>query len=120
MLPFLPVLDIFAAIVVVNSLKRGRAVLVCAACAALLLNTLRVERARLHNVPDTRNEELIAQVRARHLEGGRLLVPHDDFPLLHYYFPRARIAAYGENGESPPPGVGADAVIDPGYPVRIE
>lgn len=123
MLPFLPIFDVFTAVTVVNGLSGRRSFLIPGligtACAALLANTLRIEINRLHNVPDTRSTELLSQIRSGNLTKKKLLVPHEDFPLLHYYFPQARFIAYGEDSEGPPPGVTADAVVSVGNPVRI-
>ncbi|MEP6714349.1 MAG: glycosyltransferase family 39 protein [Terriglobia bacterium] len=123
MLPFLPAFDVFAAITVVGWVGRHHLKaplgMIAAACALLMLNTLRIENARLETAPDTRPSDLIEAMRAKHLTDKTVLIPHGDFPTLHYYFPGAKLIAYGENSEGPPSGVAADAVVEEGSPVRI-
>ncbi|MDP9170412.1 MAG: glycosyltransferase family 39 protein [Acidobacteriota bacterium] len=123
MLPFLPAFDVFAAVTVVSWLKRHRIKaplgMIAAACALVVLNTLRIEDARTHRAPDPRPSELLAAIRARHLEDKTVLIPHDDFPMLHYYFPQAKFIAYGENSDGPPGGVAADALVSQGDPISI-
>lgn len=123
MLPFLPAFDVFSAITVIGWMARHRVKarlgMIAAASALLMLNTLRIEQARLRKTPDTRPADLIDAMRAKHLSDKTVLIPHGDFPALHYYFPNARLIAYGENSEGPPKGVAADAVVAEESPVRI-
>ena len=72
--------------------------------------------------PDPWQADVLSAIRERGLAEKRLLVPHDEVPVLHYYFPRARLQGYMEDRE-PVEGVkidGADAVLHTGLPVRIE
>jgi hypothetical protein len=69
---------------------------------------------------NTRCESILALIRDRGLATKTLLVPHEDLPMLHYYFQRAHFEQYYDetairqqirNG-------GLDGVIDRGDPPR--
>jgi hypothetical protein len=103
-LPFLPALDLFAAYTVAARLStvepRLRYVFATAICLGVLWNTERQNRlfpAR----PDQRSIDVVAFVRRYHLEDKKLLIPHDDLPEIHYYFPRAHLQEYYQERPTP-------------------
>src|SRR5438445_13035477 len=51
--------------------------------------------------PDRRAVDLLAAIRAGGWEDKTLLAPHDDVPVLHYYFPRARLRGYADRAAIP-------------------
>lgn len=120
-LPFLPAFLVFTAFVLSGLLARYRPAVRAGAMAligaALLVNALRFSAAHPFG-PDPHPALLIAQVKERNLGAARLLVPHDDLPTLHYYFPDADLTAYLDEAELP--GGPFDAVVRAGDPVRID
>ena len=87
-------------------------------CAAMLATTWPSVRANLPRL-DTRVVSMLALVRERHLEQARMLAPHSDVPMLHYYFPRAKLMQYADDAAVPDPvGVNVDGVIDRSNPAR--
>ena len=120
-LPFLPALLVFAAFVFSGVLVTWRPVTriagIAALCAALLFNTNWYLRTR----PFRQNPgawQLIAEIKEHNLGAKRLLVPHDDLPTLHYYFPRAELVAFQEG--DPLPDGHFDAVVRSSDPARID
>jgi hypothetical protein len=120
-LPFLPALLIFAALVfsamLVTWRPAPRIAGIAILCAALLINTNWYLRTR----PFRQNPaawQLIDEIRGRHLDAKRLLVPHDELPTLHYYFPSADLVAFQES--EPLPAGQFDAVVRSSDPVRID
>jgi len=122
-LPFLPALEVFAGLMLAGWLAprpaRIRVPVIVALCAALFLNTL----FRVHGYPpevDARNQTVLACIREHHFEEKSLLVPQTHLPMVHYYFPKARLRGYLEN--APPVDAFRDAQFDgvlfPGDPVR--
>jgi hypothetical protein len=116
-LPFLPALEVFAGLTLAGALPgRIRVPAIAALCAALFCNTL----LNVHVFPpevDAANEAVLACIREHHFEDKSLLVPQGHLPMLHYYFPKARLRGYLEDA---PPVSGAqfDGVLFPGEPVR--
>jgi hypothetical protein len=120
-LPFLPALLVFAALVLSGVVVRwkpaARAGAMAVLCIALLLNTQRFIAAHPFH-PDPHTSALISEVKQRNLGAARLLVPHDDLPTLHYYFPNADLTAYLDESSLP---VGQfDAIIHASDPVNID
>ena len=66
--------------------------------------------------PNHQAIELLAAVRKGGWEDKSLLVPHDELPVLHYYFPRARLRGYTDRAAIPAEVAagGVDAVIEGG------
>ena len=58
---------------------------------------------------------MLDAVRENHYDGRPLLVPLDDLPMLHYYFPRATLHSYAT---PQPPEDAAVIALLPGYPVQ--
>ncbi|MDQ6760470.1 MAG: hypothetical protein M3Z32_11500 [Acidobacteriota bacterium] len=120
-LPFLPALLVFAAIVcsgvLVTWRPASRIPAVAALCAALLLNTGWYLQTR----PFKQNPtawRLIEAIKKENLDAKRLLVPHDELPTLHYYFPQADLVAFNESDPMPPGQF--DAVVRSSDPVRMD
>lgn len=121
MLPFLPALQVFAAIVLSGVLMKwrpaARVAAVAVIAAALLLNSGRYMLTH-PATGDPHTSLLIAQVQNGNLGTRRLLVPHDDLPTLHYYFPHADLTGYTD--EATLPSGSFDAIVHTGDPVRID
>lgn len=103
-LPFLPALAVFAAIVVSGVLTRLRpglrAGVLAVTCVVLWGDLYRY--SAMHPIRfDTRSALMIAGIRQQNLTAGRLLVPHDDLPTIHYYFPEADTTPYSDESELP-------------------
>jgi hypothetical protein len=122
-LTFLPALEVFAGLTLaaaLASLPAGiRVPAIVAVCATLFFNTL----LRVHPFPpeaDAGAEAILRCVRESQFEDKSLLVPQGYVPMLHYYFPKARLQGYLE-GAPPANAFQAahfDGVIFPGNPVR--
>ena len=120
-LPFLPALLVFTAIVLSGWMIRlrptPRAAVMVLVCAGLLFDALRFTATHPFD-PDPHASMLIEAVKDRNLGAARLLVPHDDLPTLHYYFPSADLTAYFE--ETPLPQGHFDAIVRTGDLVKID
>jgi len=116
---FMPALDIFAALTLMPLLAAAPRRVVYAAlalfCAAFGIGEYR-ESAR-HPNPDPRSAAILNYIRENRLEEKTLLVPQEDLPMIHYYFPRTRLRGYYD--ENPGPS-GMDGILYRGYPVRME
>ena len=119
LLPFLPALHIFVAIAIAAVLAaytaKIRIIVVVLTCALRLTDTVRVLSTRSQTA-DPRPAALLTEIRDFGLENRRLLVPQEDLPSLHYYFPKALLTGYLDPSVSPPE---VDAILCTGFPVRI-
>jgi hypothetical protein len=102
-LPFQPALDVFAGMMLAAALAplpaRIRVPVIVALCVALFLNTL--FRARDYPAAaDAFDADILRCIRDHHFEDKSLLVPQSYLPMLHYYFPNARLRGYVE--KTPP------------------
>lgn len=122
--PFLPALQVFAGFTLGVALtmwrSRARHAALAALCALIGWNTARQVAAHPPRV-DPRPAAVLAAIRAQGLAEKALLVPQNDVPVVHYYFPRAQLKGYLDES-----GIAAelasrryDAVLHPGYPVRL-
>jgi hypothetical protein len=97
MLPFVPAFHVFTAIVLSGVLFRWRSAARVAA-TALIPAALAITAAFYLDAhpfePDARESLLLAKIEQMNLGSSRLLVPHDDLPTIHYYFPRAELTSY--------------------------
>lgn len=121
MLPFVPALHLVVGIVLSGVLVRWRPAMRVTAIvlvSAGLLFTAALYKSAHPFQPDPRASLLLAEIRQLNLASGRLLVPHDDLPTLHYYFPGADLAGYVD--EPPLPTGSFDAVVRMSDPVRID
>ncbi len=100
---FMPALDIFAGLTLVSFLAAAsrRAVYATGTlfCGLLGVNGYRL-LTRPRN-PDPGPAAVLHYVREKGLENSALLVPQDELPTLHYYFPRAHLRGY--SGAEPGP-----------------
>jgi hypothetical protein len=120
-LPFFPALLVFTAIILSGVLIRLRpnlrAGVLALVCGALLCDAYRYTAAFPFH-PDPRLSQVIAEVRQRNLGASRLLVPHDDLPTIHYYFPGADVTPYLD--ELSLPAGRFDAIVRMSESVKID
>jgi hypothetical protein len=123
-LVFGPALDLAAGFMVAAwlvSLRRALAYAVLAVlCVGLFWNSQ--HQLSVHaRVPNPRPAAVLAYIPEHQLQNKALLVPQGDLPMIHYYFPLTRLRGYYENspGASELEGFMADAILYPGYPVRM-
>lgn len=125
LLTFLPGLDLFTASVLAAwAAPRGPIVRYGGALAAGFLALL-VTWPRLadHSAsPNPHPAAVLQCIRDNKLEFSRLLVPKEDLPMVHCYFPKADARAYlGNTPTRQEIGAAqAEGVILPGYPVRYQ
>jgi len=115
---FMPLLDIFAALTLVPFLMEAPRRVVYGALT-LSWGFLGIDEYRLftrNHTPDPRPPAILKYIRENGLEEKTLLVPQDDLPMIHYYFPRMHLHGYQE----PNPQLSGDATLLRGYPVRVE
>jgi hypothetical protein len=67
--------------------------------------------------PDPRPPAVLNSISENRLEEKTLLVPQEELPMIHYYFPRTHLRAYYDSIPAPS---GIDGILYRGYPVRIE
>jgi 4-amino-4-deoxy-L-arabinose transferase-like glycosyltransferase len=100
--PFLPPLQIAAGAAIGNLLAARRlrtAVSIApAVCAALFVGSL--QQGLSHRVgPDAHALAVMSWLREHPLDGRRVLVPQNDLPAIHYYFPRIALRSYADAAE---------------------
>jgi hypothetical protein len=120
-LPFLMPLLVFSGCVLgswIAMLSKTRRTIAVAAVLSLLAWEAATHTRHAPLPPDPRAVDLLAAIRRDGLGDKTLLVPHDDIPMLHYYFPRARLRGYLDPSAIPAElAIGRfDAVISAGYP----
>jgi hypothetical protein len=124
LLPFTPVLAIFSAWMLgewistlVPKLQVATAALIC----ALLFVNSSIYGALHPLATDEDAVQLIAAVRNRHLEQSTLIIPHDEIPAFHYYFPQATVKSYLDEGEMNTLAVAekADALVRPDLSLEL-
>ncbi|HEV2201147.1 MAG TPA: hypothetical protein VGR73_15115 [Bryobacteraceae bacterium] len=118
MFPYLAGLDMLAGFVLAERIAGLRAPWRLAAVAGLAV-VLGIDTARqvaAHPVnPDLRPQAVLDAVRENRFNDRPLLVPLGDFPMLHYYFPRATLHSY----TTPQPPENAEEIaLLPGNPVQ--
>jgi hypothetical protein len=122
LLPFLAGFHVFAGFVLAERLAGLRAPVRAAAVAgvALLLWANTERQVAAHVVrPDPRPQAVLDSVRENNLQDRALLVPIEDVPALHYYFPHSIARSY--TTLLPPDDASAnapDATLLRGFPVR--
>jgi len=121
MTPFLPAFDVIAGWALASAilrLKKPAAVYGAAGIAALLLVWNAEQRfSTLNRGEDPTAFAAINAIRARGLGDKAVLVPRDDIPTMHYYFPHMQTEGYAEVSEIPPAGSFAAVVYPDG---RVE
>jgi len=123
-LPFEPALDVLAGCATAAFLARLPRPAAYAATGVLCIALFSATWRNLHQRPevpaDSRLPALLAYVRENHLDRSRLLVPQDDLPTIHYYFPATHLKGY--TGPAPELSAavanGTDGILYPGVPVR--
>ena len=123
---FQPALDVLAGCILAAYLVRFRRPATAYALSAILGLVLFTEtwvNLKRHPVgTDSRLSSLLVYLRENHLENSRLVVPHDDVPTLHYYFPNSHLRGYTDqipelstlrDGRT-------DGLLYPGLPLRYE
>jgi hypothetical protein len=123
-LPFEPTLDVLAGCVAGVYLAMMRRISAYAAPAIVCIGLFGTAWWNLRqNLPgsDSRLSALLAYVRENHLDASRLLVPQDDVPPLHYYFPSTRLRGYTGPAPDASPSFAdgtEDGILYPGFPIR--
>jgi len=92
-LPFMPALDLFAAITLAPALSliRRPATL---AIAGLLVVAAVLEAFNRPYRSDPHPSAVLQHIRQANLTDKALLVPQSDLPMIHYYFPATRLRGY--------------------------
>jgi hypothetical protein len=94
---FLAPLAVFAGITIGAALrglpKPGQLAIAGALILLVVVETRQYERSHPPS-PNSRVQQILASLRARPLDGKRLLAPQEDVPVLHYYFPQINLAPY--------------------------
>ena len=117
---FMPALDIFAALTLVPFLMPAPRRVVYAALA-LFCGFFGFDEYRLFNRnhnQDPRPPAVLNYIRDNRLQENTLLVPREDLPMIHYYFPQTHLHGYSDQN---PRTSGLDnGILYRGYPVRVE
>jgi hypothetical protein len=108
---FMPALDIFAGLILFASPRR-----ILLAAMALLSVLLGVDKSLRTRTQDPRPPAILNYIRENRLEEKTLLVPQEDLPMIHYYFPRMHLHGYTDPN---PPSSDSESLYR-GYPVRIQ
>lgn len=123
--PFVPPLLVFSGITLAGVISGWKARLPRWSALAAIVLLVFLDTGRQANravAADARAVDLLSTIRRHGWDGKALLIPHEDVPVLHYYFPGARLRGYLDAAAIP--GDLArdrfDGVIYPGYPVRAE
>ena len=124
-LPFMPALDLFAGLVLgafLAALRRPTRLAAVGLCLTGLyaVSLLHVLRDPIH--PATRAKQVLAVIREANLTDKALLVPQEDLPMVHYYFPATRLRGYYEDRPtaSDTQAFMPDATLYSGFPPRID
>lgn len=96
-LPFMPALDLFAALTLapfLASLRRPAAFGIAGLLVAGLYATALYEAATHPVEPDPHPAAVLEHIRQANLTDKALLVPQNDLPMIHHYFPATRLRGY--------------------------
>ena len=124
-LPFMPALDVLAGVGIgcrLASMSRTTAAVVLGVlCVGLFCSRWYSLRSRPLG-DGAGDRQVLAWVHDHGLEHSRLLVPHDELPMLHYYFPNASITGYTDDSSLAADRArgGFAAILWPGEPLRYE
>ena len=119
---FMPAFDIFAALVLVS---RGLSLPRRFAYGALfaLGGSFAIAEYRIlakHQAQDPRPPAILTYIRANSLSRKTLLVPQDDLPMIHYYYPLTQLHGYSTEAPDASPGTSPpNAILYRGYPLQI-
>ena len=117
-LPFMPALDLFAALMlapVLTSLRKPVALGIAGLLGAGLLVTALYQVSIPRQKPDLHSEQVLDHIRQANLMDKNLLVPQADLPMIHYYFPATRLRGYYTAQPTPADleGFAPDAILYP-------
>lgn len=124
MLPYLAPFELAAGCTLASAMKKWKPLVRTNAVAAILMAifcdtfaTMRANPVR----PSPRLNEVVADIRAAQLDGKTVLVPRNDVPMIHYYFPRTTVHGYlgDPSRDVLLARIDCDAVLAPGYPVAL-
>ena len=124
-LVLMPELDLFAGLVLAPTIQRLRRPASIAVVSALIIGMYAAAQYRtLAHRPysNPRSTAVLSFIHQNHLDDKGLLVPQDDLPMIHYYFPATRLRGYF----TPSPERSdrlefkVDAILYRGYPVALE
>ena len=122
MLPFLPALDLFAGCVLAAWLAKRPPWIgySCVALAGIISFGLTWPRlAHEPANPDPRPAAVLEFIRNNRLDGRTLLVPQEDLPMIHGYFPSTHLRGYAAASPTPEElSLGpTDGILSKTYPV---
>lgn len=121
-LPFAQAFDVFTGLILTamfSRFERRLLWLMAVGIASLCFVSTSAAKGTHVNSP-SRASQVLETVRRQGLEAKRLLVPHDDLPVLHYYFPKATLRPYTGSIPAAADLNDYDAVITTGFPVHVE
>lgn len=124
MLPFVPALALFSAWTLGGWIAQWPAKAQIAATAlvcGLMLTDTSIYAPRHPFPSDEPATRLVAAVRSQHLEQGTLIIPHDEVPVFHYYFPQAALKSYlnQDEMENLARAEKADALVRPNLDLEL-
>lgn len=124
-LPFMPAFDLFAGLMLgsfLGTLRRPTGFAAAGLLLAGLYAGALVQTFRHPLNPNPRPSEILALIRDSSLTDKALLVPQEDLPMIHYYFPATRLRGYYEDrpSASDVQSFVPDAALYPGYPLRLD
>jgi len=124
LLVFVPVLALFSAWMLGGWISQ-RPVKWQIAATALICGLMLIDSSvyvARHPVPTDQSAiRLLAAVRDSHLEQGTLILPHDEVPVFHYYFPKATLKSYltPDEMEALARSEKADALVQPNLDLEL-
>ena len=124
-LPFMPALDLFAGLtlaLVLGSLRKPASAAITAVLSVGLYGFTFYQLFEHPRNPNPHPAAVLDAIREAKLTDKALLVPQNDVPMIHYYFPATRLRGYYTNEPAPSDlqGFMADAILYPGDPTRID
>jgi hypothetical protein len=124
-LPFMPALDLFAGLTLASFLSTRRKPAALAFTVLAGAGLYGVALLQLLEHPRNQNPRPLAvldDIHGSNLTGKALLVPQDDLPMIHYYFPATQLRGYYTDRPAPADleGFMPDGILYPGYPVRLD
>jgi hypothetical protein len=96
-LPFTPALDLFAAIVLasfLSSLSKPAALGIAGLLVSALFAAAIYQQSSHPPKPDPHPSAVLERIRQDRLADKALLVPQNDVPMIHYYFPGTHLRGY--------------------------
>ena len=121
---FTPALDLFAAVVLISAVMSWPRRAAYGALFALA-GSLAIAEYRIlakHDAQDPRPPAVLTYIRTNGLARKTLLVPQDDLPMIHYYFPEAHLHGYSSelSDSSSESGFAPDAILYSGFPLHVQ